>query len=305
MAGQWIQAAKALELAGSRYALCERLHAGLARASARLLLKDGERLEEIVIPAAFWWAGGKEALDQDWDTGDFSTWIDHAERWQAFGVTIELDGILEMLPFERRAIVTRELSVIADPAWVPASEVRRLVYEVTNVNPVSAGGFVLDRARLGLLTARAVLAQGSHGKHDRNDWSWQFQEWDVPAWFWKDFTSEGSSSQDWQSGRFAGRGIGPGNVKCVVLSGVHFLRDSLAALAPPSPLKDSDTIDPEALKPPLSQASLERWWSKKEAIRESLSEAELMVLVRAAHPDHFISRERVREIMGPRKRGPK
>jgi hypothetical protein len=305
MAGQWIQAAKALEIVGSRYALCERLNAGLARASARLFLKDDERLEEVVLPAEFWWAGGKEALEQDWDTGDFSTWIDHAEHWQAFGVTIELDGVLEMLPFERRAIVTRELSVAADPAWVPAREVRRFVYEVTNINPVSAGRFVIDRARLGFLTARAVLAQGSHGTRHANDWSWQFREWDIPAWFWINFTSEASSSQDWESGKFTGRGIGPGNVKWVTLSGVHFLRDSLAALAPSRSSNDSDPDNPDSAKSPLSQAELERWWHKKEAVRDALSEAELMALARAAHPDHFISRDRIRELMGPRKRGPK
>jgi hypothetical protein len=305
MAGQWIQAAKALELVGSCYALCERLNAGLARASARLFLKDEERLEEVILPPEFWWAGGNEALEQDWDKGDFSTWIDEAEHWQAFGVTIELDGVLEMLPFERRAIVTHELSVVGNPAWVPASEVRRLVYEVTKVNPVSAGSFVIDRARLGFLTARAVLAQGSHGKHNESDWSWQFREWDVPGWFWKDFTSDGSSSQDWQSGRFAGRGIGPGNVKWVTLSGVHFLRDSLAALAPSRLLDDSDSDNADSTKSPLSQSDLSRWWDKKEAVRDALTEAELIALVRAAHPNHFISRDRIRELMGPRKRGPK
>lgn len=305
MAGQWIQASRALEIVGSHYALCERLRAGMVRASARLFLKDDERLEEVILPTEFWWAGGHEALEQDWDAGDFSTWIDHSEHWQAFGVTIELEGILGMLPFERRAIVTRELSVVGNPAWIPASEVRRLAYEVAKINPASAGSFVIEQARLGFLTARAVLAQGSHGKRNDVDWSWQFREWDIPAWFWEDFTSEGSSSQDWGSGTFSGRGVGPGNVRWVTLRGVHFLRDSLSALAPGLSSTDSDTDDPDATKSPLSQADLNRWWEKKAAVRDALSEAELISLARSAHPNHFISRDRIRELMGPRKRGPK
>lgn len=306
MVGQWIEASKALELIGSNLALCERLRAGLIKSSARLFLKDDDRLEEVLLPASFWWADGHEALDQDWDTGDFSTWIDHSEHWQAFGVTLDLAGVLEMLPFERRAIVSRELSVVGSEVWVTAKEARRFAYQHGNINPVAAGGFVIKQARLGFLSARAVLAQGSDGRHNQDDWAWQFREWDIPSWFWEKFTSAECSSQDWETGTFSGRANGPGKIRLVTLSGVHFLRTTLAALAAAAYQPDTRTGDgnPPTM-PPLSQANLEIWWNKKIAIREALSEAELLALVREAHPNNFISRDRVRELMGPRKRGPK
>lgn len=306
MIGQWIAASKALELAESNLALCERLRAGLIKSSARLFLKDDERLEEVLLPATFWWAEGREELEQDWDAGDFSTWIDHSEHWQAFGVTLDLAGVLEMLPFERRAIVSRVLSIVGNVDWVPAKEARRFAYEHGNINPAAAGGFVINKAKLGFLTARAVLAQGSSGKRDEDDWTWQFREWNIPGWFWEDFTSEGSSSQDWETGTFAGRGIGPDGTRWVTLHGVHFLRSSLPALAPAlvQP-KIGSGDDCGSTKLPLSQSNLDLWWNKKAAVRESLSEAELLALVRGAHPNNFISRDRIRELMGPRKRGPK
>ncbi|MGI8943179.1 MAG: hypothetical protein ACR2FJ_02900 [Qipengyuania sp.] len=306
MIKQWIAASQALELAGSNLALCERLGAGLIKSRARLFLKDEERLEEVLLPAQFWWAEGREALEQDWEAGDFSTWIDNSEHWQAFGVTLDLAGVLEMLPFERRAIVSRELSIVGNVDWVPAKEARRYAYEQGNINPVVAGNFVIKQARLGFLTARAVLAQGSPGKRDENDWTWQFREWDIPGWFWEDFTSEGSSSQDWETGTFAGRGIGPDGTRWVTLSAVHFHRGSLPALATAAvqPKVESDG-DCSPTKPPLSQSNLDLWWDKKAAVRESLSEAELLALVRGAYPNNFISRDRIRELMGPRKRGPK
>ncbi len=226
-------------------------------------------------------------MKQDWESGDFSTWIDDSGHWQAFCVTFDLAGVLELLPFERRAIVSRELSVAGNAAWVPAKDARRFAYERGNINPVAAGRFVIMQANLGFLTARAVLAQGATGKHDEGDWNWQFREWDIPGWFWENFVLEGSSSQDWESGIFAGRGAGPDGVRWVTLSGVHFLRESLAALAPANVQPTESGGDSNSTKPPLSQANLDLWWKKKARVREALSEAELLALVRDAHPNNF------------------
>lgn len=306
MATQWIEASKAFDLVGSKYALCERLRAGLVKSSARLFLKDDDRLEEVILPASFWWAGGQEALEQDWDTGDFSTWIEQSEHWQAFGVTLDLAGVLELLPFERRAIVSRELSILGSADWVSAKETRRFAYEHGNINPVAAGVFIMNQAKLGFITGRAVLAQGSNGKQRQGDWAWEFREWDIPAWFWEGFTSEETSSQDWEIGKFSGRAIGPQNIRLVTLTGVHFFRASLIAIKATAAQPDIFLGENnQAPLPPLSQANLAAWWDKKGSVREALSEAELLTLVREAHPNNFISRDRVRELIGPRKRGPK
>lgn len=232
MVEQWIEASRALELAGSNYALCERLSAALIQSRARLLTIDDARHENATLPAKFWWADGHEALNQDWATGDFSTWIDRSEEWKAFGVTFALSGLLEMLPIERRGVTARSLSVAGDADWVSASEARRAAYDAGGVNPTRAAPAVIEQARLGFLTARAVLAQGSKGDPDETDWSWEAREWDIPPWFWESFTDEGSSSQNWDSGLFAGKGSGPNGLRFFTLQGVHFLRESLVAFLP-------------------------------------------------------------------------
>ena len=64
--------------------------------------KEVER-QSSEIPKAFWWACGHEALDQDWNTGDFSTYIDRRLRWQAFGVEFDRIDIAAMLAPESDA----------------------------------------------------------------------------------------------------------------------------------------------------------------------------------------------------------
>lgn len=58
-------------------------------------------------------------------------------------------------------------------------------------------------------------------------------------------------------------------------------------------------------KAPLSEANLQKWWSSKAGVRKMLTKDELLALVRSKYPDNHISRERVRDLVGARKRGPK
>lgn len=232
MAEQWINASQALKLAGSNFAVCRRTSSGLVKSRARLLLIGNQRFEEADLPIKFWWAEGHEALEQDWDLGDFSTWIDQTEQWEAFGVTFALSGLLEMLPVERRALVSRSFSVAGNEDWVSAIDARRFAYEKGGVNPTNAGRAVVEQAKLGFVSARAVLAQGSKGKSDEAEWSWEAREWDIPDWFWAGYADEGSSSQDWASGRFAGRGNSPSGLRYYRLEGVYFLKESLSVLLP-------------------------------------------------------------------------
>lgn len=146
MPTQWIAAHVARKLVinppsemAEMLALCVRAHAGLVRAKARLLIVGDDRTENAPIPPAFWWAEGHEALEQNWATGDFSTWIDRRVHWQAFGISFALDDVLEMLPVERRAIAARSVSVVGNPGWLSAKEARRFTYEKGGINPVQAG----------------------------------------------------------------------------------------------------------------------------------------------------------------------
>jgi len=190
-----------------------------------------QRHEEAEIPSKFWWAEGQNALDQDWASGDFSTSLEHLQ-WKAFGVTFALSGLLETLPFDRRGVTARSLSVAGNPAWISATAARQFAYNEGKANPAMAGTAVLEQAKLGFLTARAVLAQGSKGETDEAEWSWEAREWDVPSWFWKTFADKGSSTQDWASGCFSGKGRGPNGLGYITLHGVHFLKESLSALLP-------------------------------------------------------------------------
>jgi len=72
-------------LLGTR-TICKRAHAGLIKARAERFIRDGRSADNIDVPVEFWWAEGAAALDQNWTTGDFDTWIDHRIHLQAFGV---------------------------------------------------------------------------------------------------------------------------------------------------------------------------------------------------------------------------
>jgi hypothetical protein len=232
MAEQWIDAATALELGGNRFALCSRLHQGLLTARARLLSIGSKQTEHALIPKEFWWATGHEALDQDWEVGDFSTWIDRREHWQAFGVSFALNGVLEMLPFDRRALTAYSLSVAGNQDWLPARDARQLVYGQYGRHPMQAAPAIIEMAKLGFIAGRAVLFQGVNDRRNHTDWDAQEREWDIPGWFWSGFTFDGQSAQDWETGGFSGNGLSPTGLTAITLSGVHFQRASLAVLAP-------------------------------------------------------------------------
>ncbi len=79
-------------------AICTRAHAGLIRARAELMLLASDSRENYDVPKQFWWAEGHEALTQNWETGDFETWIDKRFHMKAFGITFHRDDIRRMVP---------------------------------------------------------------------------------------------------------------------------------------------------------------------------------------------------------------
>lgn len=236
--------------------LCARAHAGLVRTKARLLIVGNDRAENVPIPAGFWWAEGHEALEQDWSIGDFSTWIDKRIQWRAFGVHFALADILEMLPADRRPTAARTMSVAGNPAWLGAKEARRFTYERGGANPIRAADVLMDQCRLGFVQARAVLSQQAEGGRP-NNWSAEEREWDIPPWFWENFTAKDSSSQDWERGLFAGKGRAPNGRCWITLTGVYFLAESLNVLLP----ANADTLqtEPSAIPNPGGRPRKE-WW---------------------------------------------
>ena len=211
--------------------LCARAHNGLIRTSAVLLVVGAKRHEQVVIPAEFWWAKGHEALEQNWDTGDFSTWIDHRVEWRAFGVAFDFDGVLAMVPAERRACRARELSVAGDPGWASAREAREIACAIGGLDIETAGRVLINHGQLGFIAARAVSMQRTddHHPHKKID----TREWDVPTWFWSNFTRPRVDIQRWDEGRFEGQGESPTGQCRIVLLAVYMSRDGLEAAFPP------------------------------------------------------------------------
>jgi predicted nucleotide-binding protein len=102
---EWISAASALSLLGMKWldigTICKRAHAGLIHARAERFIRDGRVFDNVDIPAQFWWAEGGAALNQNWTTGDFDTWIGRGidtSHLQAFGVTFRRSDIERLRP---------------------------------------------------------------------------------------------------------------------------------------------------------------------------------------------------------------
>lgn len=237
MAHEWIAAETALRyLTDETYsyaeqrAICERAHGGLIAANASVLFWNGEEHREKRIPKEFWWAEGHEALAQNWETGDFATWIDQKIEVKAFGVSFDFLGISELAPAQRRAVGMQRISVIGDPDWLPAIELRRLLFSKTAI--AAAGSTILEASRMGQLVARAVRASGIVDRSGREGGKsdWAAREWDVPLWFWRDFTGPDASSQDWGLGKARGKGRRNNRSETIELQGLHFHKAGLANL---------------------------------------------------------------------------
>lgn len=264
MAELWIDAARALRLiakssgeSSAARIICARAHAGLVKSRARLLTREERRASNVDLPSTFWWAEGEEALEQDWTTGDFATWIDGTDQYRAFGVSFSLDGLLEMLPFEGRAAAARQMSVASDPAWVTARDAPQFAFAKAGFEFYDPETAIIARARLGFITARAVQVDRADDpqRTGRLGLVKQEREWDVPDWFWQNFTGQGFF-QDWTHGSFEGQGVSPDGWCQLKLQGVHFLTASLEALLPAAPPTQAD--EPQKT-PPGGRPAL-AWW---------------------------------------------
>ena len=96
----WITAREATELLPhSTRAICAHAREGLIGARAKLLIWGGKRHSKVDVPREFWWADGEEALEQDWRTGRFVTWIRNGTvRLEAFMVEFRRADIEQLKP---------------------------------------------------------------------------------------------------------------------------------------------------------------------------------------------------------------
>jgi hypothetical protein len=91
MAEHWITAKTALSLVAegtqsaylARLTICSRAYHGLLKARAALVVVGSDQFQHEAVPAELWWAEGKDALDQNWEVGDFATWIGNRLQMRA------------------------------------------------------------------------------------------------------------------------------------------------------------------------------------------------------------------------------
>ncbi|MGD9664080.1 MAG: hypothetical protein AB7U34_02575 [Novosphingobium sp.] len=228
MGEQWVSASKALEIVGDPVALCKRLNAGLVFALAERFLVNGEVQKQPLVPKEFWWAQGHAALEQDWEAGDFSTWIDKRNCLEAFGVTFALSPVLELVPFEDRAGIRLSLSVAGNKDWMTAREALFFAAEQWRLqDPVKR---ILNQARLGFMAGRAVRAKVRTATPPGfEETKIDQREWNIPSWFWDATNNPNNGTWDWESGSFNGLFITPHGVATVALDGVHFLKKDIEA----------------------------------------------------------------------------
>lgn len=306
MAPIWIEAALARQIAANggsetkaAFTICERAHDGLIRAKAKSTIIANQRQAESALPEKFWWARGYEALEQDWSTGDFSTWIDKSVEIRAYGVCFALEDILEILPFELRAHVARRYSVEGHPMWYSAREARAAIAQNEKLDFMSAGGRLIELAKLGFVTARAVEMRSGKEFGYYNDAAQR--EWNVPIWFWREYIEDTMFVQKWELGLFRGCKHSYQKSRCIELSGVHFLKSTVVAQNGDEATETDESIT----RPALSGADLTKWWEGMAASRDLLTQDQLLTLLRAKFPDKHIARDRIRDLSGGRKPGPK
>jgi len=56
---------------------------------------------------------------------------------------------------------------------------------------------------------------------------------------------------------------------------------------------------------PISPTALQKWWQGLSTAERTLSQVQLLDLCKKSHPDHRITRQKIRDLTGSRKTGPK
>lgn len=102
---EWISARDALDMvlevtsvSAANRSICKRCFDGLIRSRAERFIKHKEVIDNTELPSKFWWAKGEAALEQNWATGDFETWINKSYHWRAYGVEFFKADIVKLLP---------------------------------------------------------------------------------------------------------------------------------------------------------------------------------------------------------------
>ena len=128
----------------------------------------------------------------------------------------------------------------------------------------------------------------------------------VGSWMWQ-LTMPGVESDFWDTGYlevWVPHTIHEYRVELsgvVRLYGVRFWPDGDALLALPPP--QTDGAAPTEAKPPVSDADISRWFEVFSQIHQGSTEDFALRSAQSMFPDNYVSRQRVRDLRGPQKRG--
>lgn len=190
------------------------------------------------IPKEFWWAEGYEALEQDWMSGDFSTWIEKKVHLRAFDVSFDFVELTNLVAAEDRATALREISVVGSTEWIAA---REAIYQVVRLDGIiNAREAIVRYCRNGTLAARAQRMQMAT-KFRTGSLVDARIEWDVPLWFWRDFSPDEPPHELWSIDTTFGTGNMGGHPVEITLHGLHFHRGGLALIGVEGLPKAQDT----------------------------------------------------------------
>lgn len=240
---EWISAPLALRyVAGDDYDLAakqkvfERAYAGMLAAKAGICIWGDQEFANRAVPHVFWDPGDSSELIEDWDKGDFSRYLKGEMEARLFEVSFDFIALSEIVPTAKQAEAMRRISVAADPDWISARELQRLLQ--SKHHPAKTEAAIVESCQLGLIAGRAGrMHSESSETGSRMDPTETHSaiEWDIPLWFWRDFVGP-DQFHDFGLNKAHGRGSRRRRRFTVQLQGVHFHRSGLVnlGLEPPA-----------------------------------------------------------------------
>lgn len=207
------------------HAICARAADGVITARAKVLIVSTERRNDCDVPAAFWWARGREALTQSWALGDFETWIDKKYHCRAYGVTFREADI--------DAMIHARVSLVVGPPeagdYAPTKECLARIRTQAGCGRAEAEAQLIRFCRAGMIAGRCNSIQWKIEDRFGRD-EHEAKGTAVPDWFWRHCTGSADTVLDWVAGNFVGSGEIEGAACSVRITGVQLDVNGVLAL---------------------------------------------------------------------------
>jgi len=203
-------------------AICRRAHDGINVAKAVKLIMGNQRADDADVPASFWWSRGGSAMIQNWQSGDFETWIDRHLHCRAYGVSFLETDIDAMLPASATSPRLRG-------EYAPTSQCVDALCATTGLSRTRIEAEILSHCAAGMIAARCAKLQDEFETRHGKD-AGQLENAAVPYFIWRDCLCGPDTIMNWAAGRFSGSGQVEDDWHNVRLSGVEFCVEHLRHL---------------------------------------------------------------------------